>query len=199
MDELSLLTITLTLLCIMDPVGNLSTVLSLIEGIDPNKQKTMLLREMFFALAFMLFFNFIGDFLLNYLELSSIAVRLSAGAILFLIAIKILFPSTNSLRNNLPKENPYLVPLAIPLIAGPSLLATIMLYANIESCKPMMISAILIAWMICSVIILSAPHLYKILGKNGLTACERLMAMLLIMLAIQRLTEGIHEFVAQRP
>ncbi len=198
MDKLSLLTITLTLLCIMDPVGNLSAILSLTEGIEPKNQKTLLLREMLFALAFMFLFNFVGEFLLNYLDLSAIAVRLSAGVLLFLVAIKILFPSTSSLRNNLPKGNPFLVPIAIPLIAGPSLLATIMLYANMESCKPMMISAILIAWMANAVIIFLAPYFYRILGKNGLTACERLMAMLLIMLAIQRLSEGVHEFVKQR-
>jgi multiple antibiotic resistance protein len=199
MDELSLLTIVLTLLCIMDPLGNLSCVVTLTEDIEPRKQKKILLREMLFALACMLLFNFIGDFLLNYLELSSIAVRLSAGVILFLVAIKVLFPTSNSIRNSLPKGEPFLVPLAIPLIAGPSLLATIMLYANMETCKSMMPTAILIAWMVCVVILFSAHRISKILGKNGLSACERLMAMLLVMLAIQRLTEGIREFVQQHP
>src|SRR5258708_4668151 len=99
MDELSLITIILTLLCIMDPLGNLSSVVRLTEGLEPNKQKRILLREMIFALACMLLFNFIGDYLLNYLDLSAIAVRLSAGIILFLVAIKILFPSGTSLRN----------------------------------------------------------------------------------------------------
>lgn len=199
MDELSLLTIILTLLCIMDPLGNLSCVVNLTEGIEPRRQKKILLREMLLALACMLLFNFIGDFLLNYLELSSIAVRLSAGVILFLVAIKVLFPASNSIRNSLPKGEPFLVPLAIPLIAGPSLLATIMLYANMETCKSMMPTAILIAWMVCVVILFSAHRISKILGKNGLSACERLMAMLLVMLAIQRLTEGIREFVQQHP
>ncbi len=199
MDELSLLTIILTLLCIMDPLGNLSCVLQLTEGLDARLQKKILLREMLFALACMLLFNFIGDFLLNYLELSSIAVRFSAGVILFLVAIKVLFPATNSIRNSLPKGEPFLVPLAIPLIAGPSLLATIMLYANMETCKSMMPTAILVAWMICSMVLLSANRISKILGKNGLTACERLMAMLLVMLAIQRLTEGVLAFAKQHP
>ena len=201
MDQISLLTITLSLLFIMDPIGNLSSVLFLTEGIPPKKQKMIILREMFFALALMLLFNYIGEFLLNYLELSAVAVRLSSGIILFLVAIKILFPSSNSLRNNLPKvskEGPFLVPLAVPLIAGPSLLATIMLYANMESCQSMVVSAILMAWMLCSIIIFLAPQLSKVLGKSGLTACERLMAMLLVMMAIQRLTEGIREFIQQR-
>jgi multiple antibiotic resistance protein len=199
MDNLSLLTITLTLFLIMDPIGNISSFLSLTENIKPLRQKYVVLRELCIALLVMLLFNFIGETLLRYLELSHIAVRLSAGVILFLVAIKFLFPAEDSLRSHLPSGEPFLIPLAIPLIAGPSLLATIMLYANLETCKPLMLAGILFAWMASVVILLLAPQINRLLGKNGLVACERLMAMLLVMLAIQRLMEGLTQFINQSP
>jgi multiple antibiotic resistance protein len=195
MDNLSLLTITLTLFLIMDPVGNISSFITLTQNISPLRQKYVLLRELFIALFFMLLFNFIGETLLNYLELSHVSLRFSAGAILFLVAIKILFPAENSLRSNLPPGEPFLIPLAIPLIAGPSLLATIMLFANLAPCKDLMLSGILLSWMATVTVLLLAPQLNRLLGKNGLLACERLMAMLLVMLAIQRLMEGLSEFI----
>lgn len=197
MDNLSLLTISLTLFLIMDPVGNVSSFLSLTQNINPLKQKYILLRELCIALAVMLLFNFIGETLLRYLDLSPMTLRFSCGVILFLVAIKVLFPAQNSLRSNLPLGEPFLIPLAIPLIAGPSLLATIMLYTNLESCKALMLTGILFAWMASVVVLLLAPQLHRLLGKNGLVACERLLAMILVMLAIQRLMEGITEFVQQ--
>jgi multiple antibiotic resistance protein len=194
-DHFSLLTIVLTLLLIMDPIGNIIPFLTMTKEIPPARQKFVIFRELVFALFFMLLFNVIGELLFRYLELSQISVRFSAGVILFLAAIKILFPATNSLRASLPKGEPYLVPLAIPLIAGPSLLATIMLYANLETCKAMMFTGILIAWMAAVMVLFLGPLLHRFLGKNGLIACERLMAMLLVMLAIQRLTEGLYLFI----
>lgn len=195
MDNLSLLTLTLTLFLIMDPIGNISSFLNLTSNIPPFRQKYVILRELIIALAVMLLFNFIGEILLKYLELSPISVRFSAGAILFLVAIKVIFPADNSLRSHLPTGEPFLFPLAIPLIAGPSLLATIMLYTNLETCKHMMIAAILLAWMASVTILILAPQLNRLLGKNGLIACERLLAMILVMLAIQRLMEGLTLFI----
>ena len=195
---MSLLTITLTLLLIMDPVGNIYSFLELTRDLDPRKRKKIVLREMFIALGVILLFNLMGEFLFSFLELKEESVRLASGIILFLIAIKILFPSASSWRANLPQGEPFVVPLAIPLIAGPSLLATVLLFGHMESCKPMMWTSILLAWMIASIILLLGPWLYRLLGKNGLIACERLLAMVLVMLAIQRFMEGIQQFLQLR-
>src|SRR5262245_6692557 len=132
MDHLSLLSLTLILLFIMDPVGNLTAFLTMTQNLSPKRQKLVIIREMFFALFFILLFNFAGEFLLAYLNLSPISLRFSAGIILFLVAIKIIFPTENNLLSHLSSEEPFLVPLAIPLIAGPSLLAIIMLFANLD-------------------------------------------------------------------
>jgi len=191
---MSFYSIVLVLFLIMDPLGNISSFLSQLQGYDGAKKRLVVLREMGFALGAMLLFFCIGEFLFQFLDVSEITVMLSSGIILFLVAIQILFPTVSSLRENLPKEKPFVIPLAIPLTAGPSLLATIMLYAHTEP-SVMMLQAILFAWALATAILLLAPEIFRFVGKNGLLAAEKLMGMVLIMLGIQRIMEGIHLFI----
>lgn len=191
------LTLTLILFFIMDPFGNISSYLHMVRGIAPKRQRYLVMREMLLALLVMLTFFFIGDYILYGLGLSLVTVKISSGLILFLVAIKILFSSQSSLRANLPQEEPFLIPLAIPLIAGPALLATIMLYALTEPSRITMLSSIFIAWLASVGVLLAAPRLERILGVNGLTACEKLMGMVLILLSLQRFLEGIKEFLKE--
>lgn len=193
-DSLSFISIIVVLFIIMDPVGNIPTYLNLVKGINASRQRYIVCREMLIALFLMILFNYIGEFIFSLLDISDITVRLSSGVILFLTALRILFPTTNGLRSNLPSGEPYITPLAVPLIAGPSLLATIMLFAHLEASQPLMLGAIIIAWLFALIVLLAAPILKKYLGNNGLTAAERLMAMILVMLSIQRFLEGIQEF-----
>jgi multiple antibiotic resistance protein len=196
---MSLFNITVTLFLIMDPIGNLSSYLSLVAELDPKRQKWIVFREMLIALALMIFFNYLGEYIFNFLDLSETTVRLSSGVILFLIAIKILFTASDSPRANLPKGEPFIFPLAVPLIAGPALMATIMLYAHLESYQSIMIIAILIAWFLSIFIFLFARPIKHILGVNGLMACERLIGMVLVLVAVQRFLEGVLLFWATQP
>lgn len=181
----------------MDPVGNVSSVITLLKDLEPKRRIFVLIREMLIALVAMLVFYFIGDPILDAVQLDATTVRLSSGVILFLIAIKILFPASNGLRANLPKGEPFIIPLAIPLIAGPSLLATIMLYANQELGNALMLSAIGISWVCALIVLLCAPYLQRYLGNNGLMALEKLMGMVLVIMAIQRFSEGIQQVLSQ--
>lgn len=192
---MSFFNLVVILFLIMDPIGNISSSLSLLEGTPAKKRTWIIIREMLIALAVMIVFNFFGDFLFQILKVSDTTVRITSGVILFLIAIKILFPTTDSLRANLPEGEPFVTPLAIPLVAGPSLLATIMLFTNIEQSEFYMLSAIFLAWLAALGVLLVGKPLQRVLGTSGLTACERLMGMILVMLAIQRFLEGIQQFV----
>jgi multiple antibiotic resistance protein len=196
---MSLLNITLVLLLIMDPIGNISSYLSLVKELNPRRQNWIILREMLVALLVMLAFNELGEYIFNFLHLSETTVRLSSGMILFLVAIKILFTATDNPRMNLPQGEPFIFPLAVPLFAGPSLLATIMLYAHLEAYRSVMLSAILIAWLVSIAILLFARPIKRLLGDNGLNACERLIGMVLVLVAVQRFLEGILLFWATQP
>lgn len=183
------------LFLIMDPFGNVSSFLSLVKDVPQKKQRLIVVREMLIALAAMLLFNTIGEHLFNILHVSETTVRLASGVILFLCAIKILFPTLDSPRANLPQGEPFIVPLAIPLVAGPSLLATIMLFAHIEPNVSTMLYAIIAAWIVACLVLLNSGNLQKWLGTNGLIATERLMGMVLVLLAIQRFLEGVQMLV----
>lgn len=196
---MALISIVIILVLIMDPLGNLPTYLSLVNELNKKRLKWIVLREMLIALALMLGFNFLGEYIFNFLDISETTVRITSGVILFLIAIKILFPAEDSIRAHLPKGEPFVFPLAVPLIAGPALLATIMLFAHMEESYPVMVMAILIAWLIAVLILLFATPIKKILGNNGLLACERLIGMVLVLLSVQRLLEGILLFWATQP
>ena len=192
---MTLFTLSIILFLIMDPLGNISSFLTLLKDLPKQKRRKIIIREMLIALAAMLLFNFLGEYIFYVLDISETTVKLASGAILFLVAIKILFPSIDSLRANLPEGEPFITPLAIPLIAGPSLLATIMLFAHLEPSQPTMLAAIFISWLAAVIVLLLGSRLQRILGENGLMACERLMGMVLVMLAIQRFAEGIQQFV----
>lgn len=196
---MSLFNITLVLFLIMDPVGNLSAYQSMVKELDPKRQNWIIFREMMIALLIMIGFNYLGEYIFTVLDLSETTVRLSSGVILFLIAIKILFTSSDSLRANLPKGEPFIFPLAVPLITGPALMATIMLYAHLERYQSVMIIAILIAWLLSIIILFFARPIKRILGNSGLMACERLIGMILVLIAVQRFLEGILLFWSAQP
>lgn len=192
---MTLFNLTVILFLIMDPIGNIPSFLNLLKDFPHEKRRKIIIREMLIALAAMLLFNFIGEYIFDILQISETTLKLTSGAILFLVAIKILFPASDSLRANLPSGEPFITPLAVPLIAGPSLLATIMLFAHLEPSQPMMLGAIVIAWLLAVGVLLAGKVLQQTIGSNALAACERLMGMVLVMLAIQRFAEGLQQFV----
>ncbi len=193
---MSLLTLTLTLFLIMDPLGNMHHFLNHVEGIKTSRQRFIIVREMLFALLAMIFFSVLGESIFNLLSLNETTVYVASGIILLLTALKILFSEEDRFPRK-SNEEPYLVPLAIPIIAGPALLATIMLFAQTEPSVVKMLIAIFIAWGASSAILISSKHILKLLGKGGLTACERLMAMVLVLISIQRIAEGVLIFIGQ--
>lgn len=195
---MTLASLALIFFLIMDPFGNINSFIDQLKGKNRSEYKKVVLREMLFAGAVMLVFALIGEWLLQFLQLGVPTVYISSGAILFLTAFQILFPSSKSLRNNLPKEPPYIIPLAIPLIAGPSLLATIMLFSHEEEFFFVLL-AMTIAWCLGLLILVFSHEIRSVLGENGLLAAERLMGMILILLAIQRVAEGVILFIETLP
>lgn len=192
---MTLFSIALVLFFIMDPIGNVSFFNTVLAPYTQKKRFAIVLREMFIALSVMLVFSFFGEFFFQFLQISETTVRLSSGVILFLIAISVIFPSSSNLRTHFSKEVPFIIPLAIPLISGPALLATIMLYAHLVPSPALMLEAIGIAWLASLVILLFAPQIKRLFGTGGLVAAERLMAMILVLIAVQRFMDGVTSFI----
>lgn len=191
MENFSIWSSAVLLLFLMDPLGNIPVMLSILKGIDPKRQRVIIARELIIALFILMLFLFLGKPLLNFLHLQQEAVTISGGLILLIIGLKMIFPTKDGLVGQQPNGEPFIVPLAIPLIAGPSVLAMLILMTQ---SGPTMMSnwffALIIAWAITAVILLSAPILLKFLRERGLTAMERLMGMILVMMAVQMLING---------
>lgn len=184
------------LFLIMDPLGNLPVFLSILRHVDPKRRRKVMLRELLFSLVIMMGFLFAGQQILSFLNLRQEAVSIAGGIILFLIAIKMIFPSPGGVTGLAAGEEPFLVPMAIPMIAGPSILASLLLLANQEPTRMVDWSlALLMAWGASAVILMFYELFNKLLGERGLTAVERLMGMLLVMISVQMLLDGVHHYL----
>lgn len=186
---------TLLLILVMDPVGNVPFFISALRHVAPERQHRVIVRELLIALAALLIFLFAGRYILGLLQISEPALTISGGIILFLIALRMVFPqSDKSMQEDVDGE-PFIVPLAIPYIAGPSAMATVLLLTSREPERwPEWLVALVIAWAVTGVAALLGGQLSRLLGKKGLTAMERLMGMVLITISVQMLMTGVSEF-----
>jgi multiple antibiotic resistance protein len=190
------LSISITLLLIMDPFGNMPVFLSVLERVPAERRRRVLIRELFLALALIVAFVFSGRYVMGFFNLKQEAVSIAGGIILFLIALRMVFPSSDVRHDRDTDGDPLLVPLAVPLIAGPSLLAVLLLFATAEPRRLLLLLlAALMAWFVTFVILLSSTFLIRILTKRGLMAVERLMGMVLVALSVQLFLEGISPYL----
>ncbi|MDO9476047.1 MAG: YhgN family NAAT transporter [Pseudohongiella sp.] len=181
-----------TLFLIMDPLGNIPIFLSVLSRVVPERRRRILIRELLIALALMLLFLFAGPGILKLLGLSREAISIGGGLVLMIIAIRMIFPSRGGVMGDDDAEGePLIVPLAMPLIAGPSVLATLVLLAETGPDRSGdWLLALMGAWGVTAVILLSSQKLYKVLGARGLKAIERLMGMILVTVSVQMLLNG---------
>lgn len=188
---------TVLLFLIMDPIGNLPIFMSILKDLDPKRRQIIIIREMLISLLIMLGFLFVGDHVLAFLNLHAETVSISGGVVLFLIAIKMLFPSQEG--NNSGFSNgtePFLVPLAIPLVAGPSVLATLLLLSHqYPHQMNLLILSLSIAWILSMLILMLSNLFSRLLGDKGISALERLMGLLLVMISTQMLLDGIRSYL----
>lgn len=190
-----LYTAALTLFLVMDPLGNVPLFLSVLSRVPPHRRLIVLLREMIIAFAVLVIFLFFGRYILAGLDITEPALSIGGGVVLFLIAIRMVFPAGRQ-ASEPDDDEPLIVPLAIPLMAGPSAIATVILFAT-QYPDRMLISfaGLGIAWVSSSIILISADALRRFLGARLLSALERLMGMILTTLAVQMLLSGIELYI----
>ena len=190
---MDILSAGLTLLLIMDPLGNIPVFLSVLKKVEnESRKRKILIRELAIALIVLLVFLFVGQYFLQWLNLRQEAVHIAGGIVLFLIALRMIFPTEKGIMGDLPEGEPFIVPLAVPLLAGPSTLAMLILLARSQPDRIFdWLIAVLGAWGVTSLIMLSSGKLHKLLGMRGLIAVERLMGMVLVAISVQMLLDGI--------
>lgn len=191
------LTAAVLLFVVMDPVGNLPVFLSILRHLPPQRRHRVMLRELLIALGVMLAFLFSGQHFLDLLHLKQEAVSIAGGIVLFLIAIRMIFPRQGGITGLPEGEEPLIVPMAIPMMAGPSVLAALLLLAH-QYPERMMdwVEALLLGWAGNAVILMFHAPLHRLLGERLLVALERLMGMVLVMVAVQMLLDGIERYLS---
>jgi multiple antibiotic resistance protein len=194
----SILSIALTIFLIIDALGIIPTYVDLVKKVDRRKKRTIAIREMLIALLIMLSFNFLGEWLLTLLSITSHTVQIAGGMIIFLIAIRLIFPKEEEDPNLWGETEPFIFPIATPLFAGPSVLAAIMIYAQEEPSHWVMLTAIFVAWLSSSIILFFAFPIFRIIGEKGLLACQRLMGLIVGLIAVQMFLQGIEDLFLQK-
>ncbi len=197
---MTILSAALLLFLILDPLGNIPVFLSVLKPLPPRRQRIVVVRELLIALAVLMAFLWGGKYALEMMHLRQESVAIAGGIVLFLIGVRMIFPRPEGLMGEVPGGEPFIVPLAIPLVAGPSGMAAVMLMGSNEPSRLGEWSlALSLAWGATAVILFSATVLYKWLGRRVLTAIERLMGMLLVAISVQMVLDGIGTYLKLTP
>jgi len=182
----------ITLLLVMDPLGNVPVFISVLKDVEPERRQRVLARELLIALAVLLLFLFAGSAALAMMGLRQESISIAGAIILFLIALRMIFPSPYGLMGDTPDGEPFIVPLAIPLVAGPSALAFSMLLVSTNPGRMLDWTLALVgAWAVSAALLMASPLLLRALGHRGLIAVERLMGMILVIIAVQMFFDGV--------
>jgi multiple antibiotic resistance protein len=188
---MNFLTTALTLFIVFDPFGNIPAFHAVLSRVAEGQRRRIIARELVIALIILSLFLVTGNRVLGVLGLQESAIRISGAIILFLIALGMVFPA-RSMMGGEAEEDPFIVPLAVPLIAGPSAIALLLLLSSkYPSQLPEAFGALFAAWSGTALILLASGPIMRWMGRRGTRALERLMGMLLVMIAVQMFLDGL--------
>lgn len=192
----SFISSVITLALVMDGFGNIPLFIAALKKVAPERRKIVLLRELGIALLIMIAFLFMGKWFLHAFGIHEYSLSMAGGIILFIISVKLVFGGEDEPKNDPKEDEPFVVPLAIPLVAGPAALSMVMITAAQQSNKLITLGAVVVASLINSAILMASFPLSKLLGKRGLIAIERLTGMILILMSVDMVMGGISSFMS---
>lgn len=194
--EFSILSTAILLFFVLDPFGNVPVLLAILKDVDNDRKKKIIVRETLIGLVILLVFFFFGESFMSIFHLETSAVIIAGAVIFFVISMKMIFPGEKGNVALFGSSDPFVVPIAIPLIAGPSTLATILIMTKSYADSSLsLFGSLMLAWGASSVILYLSPFLYRVLREKGLSALEKLMGMLLLMLSVQMFIDGIRALI----
>ncbi|AOJ67652.1 MULTISPECIES: MarC family protein [Burkholderia] len=198
--ESNFLSATVLLVLITDPLGNIPLVIAALRDVPRERRVKVILREVAIAFVILLFFMVVGDRFLRMMSLTDLSLRIGGGIVLFLIALRMIFPHPDGALGNDPRTGgePFIVPLAIPALAGPSALATVMLLTSQAPGKMLeWAGALTVTMLVCAVTLVLAERIQQWLGERTVVAFERLMGLVLVAISVEMMMAGIRTFVHQ--
>jgi MarC family membrane protein len=197
--EYNFLSATVLLILITDPLGNIPLFIGCLRGVTPNRRVVVILREIAIAFVILLLFMVVGDRFLRMMSLTDLSLRIGGGIVLFLIALRMIFPHPDGpFGGDVRGGEPLIVPLAIPALAGPSALATVMLLTSQAPGRTFeWIGALSVTMIVCAIVLLLAERIQALLGERTVMAFERLMGLVLVAISVEMMLGGIRTFVHQ--
>ena len=192
----SFISSVITLALVMDGFGNIPLFIAALKKVAPERRKTVLIRELAIALIIMVAFLFLGKWFLRAFGIHEYSLSIAGGIILFIISVKLVFGGDEEPKNDPKEDETFVVPLAIPLVAGPAALSMVMITAAQQSNKFITLGAVIVASIINSIILMASFPISNLLGKRGLIAIERLTGMILILMSVDMVMGGISTFMS---
>jgi len=184
------------LFLIMDPLGNVPVFNAVLAKLEPRLRMKVVARELVIALVILLGFLFAGNAILAFLGLTQSSLNIAGGILLFIISIRMIFPGIAETGDDAETDDPFIVPLAVPLIAGPSTIAVLLLLSSNQPDQiPEWAVALFLAWLATTLLLVASPRILTLIGERGSRALERLMGMILVILATQMLLNGVRDFI----
>lgn len=188
------------LLLVADPLGNIPIFVAALRSVPPHRKPNVILRECLIAFAILAGFMFVGNRFLEVLGLTDISLQIGGGVILFMIAVRMVFPVPEGIFGTTPGGEPFIVPLAIPALAGPSALGTVLLLVSRDPSKVLeWLAALTVAMIICAAVLVFSEKLQKWFGERALIAVERLMGLILTAIAVEMILKGLRAFITELP
>ncbi|MBK6360723.1 MAG: MarC family protein [Comamonadaceae bacterium] len=189
---------TILLLLITDPFGNIPIFANALRPVAPERRARVILREVLIAFGLLLTFMFVGDRFLRLMNLSDLSLQIAGGVVLFLIALRMIFPPPPLPPGAVPVGEPLIVPLAIPALAGPSALATVMLLVSQAPERRLeWVAALSVTMLVCAVVLVMAERIQRVLGDRVVMAFERLMGLILVAISVEMMIRGLKVLVKQ--
>lgn len=188
---------TILLLLITDPLGNIPIFANALRNVAPQRRMRVILREVLIAFLLLLSFMFVGDGFLHLMNLSDLSLQIAGAVVMFLIALRMIFPSPRAEAEPLPGE-PLIVPLAIPALAGPSALATVMLLVSQAPQRRLeWVAALCVTMTVCAIVLVLSERIQRLTGDRLMMAFERLMGLILVAVSVEMFLRGLKVFIAQ--
>ncbi len=195
--ETSFVSAVVLLLIVCDPVGNIPIFISALHDVPRERRRAIILRECLIAFGVLVAFVFVGGPFLRLLGLSELSLQIGGGVVLMLVALRMVFPTAEGVFGQSPGGEPFIVPLAVPALAGPSALATVLLLVSGDPARiPLWVGAVAVVMAISALVLAFSERIMRLLGERVTQAFERLLGLVLAAIAVELMLRGIRTFVA---
>jgi MarC family membrane protein len=191
----TLLSAFIVLLLVLDPLGSLPVFIPIMRDVPPERRTWVALREVGIAFVVLAAFMFLGEGFLRVMHLSERSLEVAGGVILLMVAIRMIFSHEGGVYGVPEGREPLIFPLAVPLLAGPSAMATVLLLASRQPERMMSwLGALAGAMAVSGVVLLACDRIRRWVGDSVVAAVEKLMGLVLTAVAVEMILAGLKHY-----